>query len=306
MGWRARRITTNLGYIVLACILGRRVRACGATHIHAHFGTNPAAVALLCHTIFRIPYSFTAHGPHEFQRTHALSLDRKIASAAFVVAVSEYGLRELQNHFPAHAGKIHLIRCGLDSSWFAVAPTPIPTAPRLLSVARLDEQKNPLLLIRAAAELRDQGVAFHLTIVGDGPLRPLIEQEISERRLQDCVTLAGWQSQQQIILHLQQARASILSSRAEGLPVAIMESFAAGRPVIATDVGGVSELVKTGETGWLIPPGDSRALTMAMKEALCGSADHLATMASAGRARVVKCHDIQKSASALAALLRQA
>ena len=210
----------------------------------------------------------------------------------------------MQKRAPSHASKIYLIRCGLEDQWFNTSPTPIPLAPQLLSVARLDEHKNPLLLIRAAAALRDAGETFQLVIAGDGPLRSLVEQERAKLQLEDCIAVVGWRSQEQVVLHLQQSRALLLSSRCEGLPIAIMEAFAAGRPVIATDVGGVGELVVNGDTGWLVPADDCSALVAAMRQCLQASVEHLARLAAAGRQRVIQHHNINASATALAALLK--
>src|SRR6185503_12638597 len=86
-------------------------------HLHAHFATNSAAVARLCHELCRTPYSFTAHLADELQSPVAHSLADKVAAAAFVVVVSEHGRTLLAGLCPEHAGKIHLVRCGLDRSW---------------------------------------------------------------------------------------------------------------------------------------------------------------------------------------------
>jgi len=302
MAGRDGRLAGNLGYVILACLLGRLLRKRGIRRLHAHFGTNPASVAMHCRGLFDIPFSFTAHGPHEFADPAGLSIDRKIAAADFVVVVSEHGRQLMHDRFPHHSKKIHLIRCGLDDSWMSSATVPIPGNSRFVSIARLDEQKNPLLLIRAIAALRDAGTLIHLTIAGDGPLRGGLEREIRRLKLTDRVTLPGWQTQQQIAWLLHDSRALVLSSGDEGLPVAIMEAFAMGRPVIASNVGGVRELVQPGVTGWLIPPHDQPALVEAIRSCVQASTQSLSGMAAVGRANVLARHCVGRSAEQLASL----
>lgn len=323
-GWRA------VGYLLLACSFGRRMRELGVTHAHAHFGTNPAAVAMICRRLFGITYSLTLHGPEEFADPRRLRLVEKIDGAAFVVAISDAGREGLSGVAPAAVEKIKLVRCGLDESWFEASSSPIGSSTTFVSVARLDEQKNPLLLLDAAKILATRGAQFELVLIGDGPLGGAVRAHLNGSATSDenlrtemsadsgqelprhfklsegaTVRLVGWQTQEQIIAQLSASRALILSSRAEGLPVAIMEALALARPAIATDVGGVSELVQSGLTGWLVKPNDAVALTDAMAACLAASPVRLNQMGNAGRALLQKHHDIRQSAAALNALFQQ-
>jgi glycosyltransferase involved in cell wall biosynthesis len=323
-------VIRGVGYLVLACSLGRRMREVGLTHVHAHFGTNPAAVAMLCRRIFGVTYSLTLHGPEEFSDPLRLRLVEKIGGAEFVVAICDAGRRELSRVAPNAVEKIKLVRCGLDESWFELCPSPIDASSTLVCVARLDEQKHPLLLVEAAKILARRGAQFELILIGDGPLRDAVVSELDVEADADknrrtgmsfdsrqeyplhfelsegaTVRLAGWQSQEQIIAHLRPCRALVLSSRAEGLPVAIMEAFALARSVIATDVGGVSELVQNGMTGWLVMPNDATALADAMFACLAASPEQLNQMGNAGRELLRKNHEIIQSATTLDGLFRQ-
>lgn len=292
------RFVTHAGYFVLACLLCRSLQAVGCRHIHAHFGTNPAAVALLASRLCKVSYSLTFHGPHEFVVPERLNLRDKIAGASFVAVVSSSGQRAVEQRYPAWAAKAKLVRCGLDAAWLDEAPTRVPQAPRLLCVARLDPQKNPLLLIAAAKQLEERGVRFQLTLIGDGSLRAQADRRVAELGLSAHVQLFGWATQQQVRQHLRESRALVLASDDEGLPVAIMEAFAAGRPAIATDVGGVRELVETGVTGWLVSPRDAHALANAMEQSLLAPAHGLQQLADNAR-RKVQSFDIRVSAKAL-------
>ncbi|MBA3596954.1 MAG: glycosyltransferase [Methylibium sp.] len=292
------RFVTHAGYFVLACLLCRSLRAVDCRHIHAHFGTNPAAVALLASRLSKVSYSLTFHGPHEFVVPERLNLRDKIAGASFVAVVSSSGQRAVEERYPAWAAKAKLVRCGLDAAWLDEAPARVPQAPHLLCVARLDPQKNPLLLIDAAKHLQERGVRFRLTLIGDGSLRAQADRRVTELGLSAPVHLFGWATQQQVRQHLRESRALVLASDDEGLPVAIMEAFAAGRPAIATDVGGVRELVETGVTGWLVPPRDAHALANAMEQCLLAPTHCLQQLADNAR-RKVQNFDIRTSAEVL-------
>src|SRR5262249_46372761 len=146
------------------------------SHLHAHFGTNAATIALLARTLGGPPFSFTVHGPEEFDEPFQLSLDWKIQSAKFVVAVSSFGRSQLCRWSPAAQwSKIRVVHCGIDDALLRAKPTPVPPQPRLVCVGRLCEQKGQLLLLDAAAELKKAGVAFELVLAGDGPMRRDLE-----------------------------------------------------------------------------------------------------------------------------------
>ena len=299
MAWQGdRRFVAHAGYFGFACILSRRLSALGCRHVHAHMGTNAAAVAMIAGQLHGTTFSLTLHGPHEFVLPDRINLCAKIAVASFVAVVSRAGEAAVRDRYPQHATKLVRVRCGLDAIWFNESSTAVPRAMRLVSVMRLDPQKNPLLLIEAAKHLDERRIRFHLTILGGGSLRPESERRIQELGLAHCVHLVGWGSQDQVRQHLRASRALVLSSDDEGLPVAIMEAFAMGRPAIATDVGGVSELVETGATGWLVPKGDLRALADATAQCLSASAQTLQHLANNARRKVQE-FDVRESAKTL-------
>jgi colanic acid/amylovoran biosynthesis glycosyltransferase len=276
-----------VAYLKEACFLARRLKAHRIDHLHNHLGRGSATVAMLASRLSGVPYSLTIHGPTEFDEPKALALGRKIERAAFVVGVSQFGRSQLCRWSDAkYWDKIHVVHCGLDRSFLDHAVTPVPAEPRFVCVARLAEQKGLTILLQAAAKLHKDGVWFELTIVGDGPLRQEIERMIDRDDLRRCVRLAGWQNSAQIREHLLASRVFVMPSFAEGLPVVLMESLALSRPVISTQIAGIPELVRNGESGWLIPPGSVDALATAMKRAIDASNEEVATMAKNGRERV--------------------
>ncbi|WP_422032649.1 glycosyltransferase [Roseovarius sp.] len=293
----------HLVYLVEACHVLRLVE--GVEHMHAHFGTNAAAVAMLVRLLGGPGYSFTVHGPEEFDAVHSLSLARKMERAAFTVAVSSYGRSQLCRWLPHEAwDRVKVVHCGIDPEAFP-EPGPMPEgALRLVNIGRLSEQKGQLILMPVMG--RVAGADVHLTLIGDGELRGALEAEISARGLGGQVTLAGWQTEEEVRDALAGCHALVLPSFAEGLPMVIMEAMAAGRPVIATYVAGIPELVQPGVTGWLVPAGDDAALAEAVEALAAMPAEARAEVGRAGRARVLERHDMYREAEKLAGYFRAA
>jgi colanic acid/amylovoran biosynthesis glycosyltransferase len=305
LGRRAERgVIFHLIYLAEACVLLRWLARSKAVHLHAHFGTNSTAVAMLCRLLGGPPYSFTAHGPEEFDFARALSLGDKVRHAEFVVAVSEFGKGQLYRWSDyADWRKIHVIRCGVDAGFLDAGPPPVPASSRLVCIGRLAEQKGQLLLVEAAGQLRQRGYEFQVSLVGDGPMRKVIEQRIDDLGLEENIILAGWGDTDAVRRAIIESRALVLPSLAEGLPVVLMEALALGRPVISTYIAGIPELVTTGVCGWLVPSGSVDALADAMASALSAHPDDLQRMGLAGAARVAVRHDAKLESGRLAALL---
>jgi glycosyltransferase involved in cell wall biosynthesis len=252
-----------------------------------------------------IPYSFTVHGPDEYERASVLSLDEKLRRAAFAVCVSAYGRCQLMLSSPIDLWpKIAVIHCGVDSA--AIDVPSIPANPRLVCVGRLDERKAQLVLVEAVRRLRDEGVECQVVLVGDGPMRPNIEAAIRNANLQDLITITGWVPGDTVKAEMEAARGLVLSSFFDDIPIAIIEAMAMGRPVISTYVGGIPELVTPEKTGWLVPPGDYDALAGAIQNLIEASGETLSVFGAAARARVLERHDALKEATKLNQLFEAA
>lgn len=306
IGWRSERgLVINLIYLAEACVLlgwvENRIR-----HLHAHFGNNPATVAMLCHALGGPPFSFTPHGPEEFDRPELIAMTEKIERAAFVAAVSSFGRSQLYRwcgyrYWP----KIQIIHCGLGQAILDSEVAPIAADRRLVCVARLGEQKGQLVLIEAAAKLAASGTPFELVLVGEGELRPEIQRQIAHHGLGDRVRITGWMDHHGVKKEIEAGRVFILPSFAEGLPVAIMEAFAYGRPVLSTYIAGIPELVLPGENGWLVPAGSVDKLAEAMRQALETPIEEIMRMGRQGKLRVKERHDIRASAQRLSDLFER-
>ncbi|HSI24414.1 MAG TPA: glycosyltransferase family 4 protein [Methylotenera sp.] len=304
MGWHAdRALPYHLIYFAEACQIFCWMKSFGAQHVHAHFGSNSAEVVMLAHALGGPPYSFTVHGPEEFDKPKALKLAEKIQQAAFVVAISSYGRSQLYRWIDyAYWHKVKIIHCGLEQSFYSDASSDSPMKAGLVCVGRLCEQKGQLLLLEACRNLKEKGIAFELVLAGDGEMRAEVERMIAVYGISNQVRITGWISSQQVRDEILASSAMVLPSFAEGLPVVIMEAMALKRPVITTYVAGIPELVIDGENGWLVPAGSASDLTNALVEMLSASRQHLAEMGDAAYARVRQRHDIDTEASKLASL----
>jgi glycosyltransferase involved in cell wall biosynthesis len=299
-----RGIVWQLAYLVEASYLARRLRSRRIEHLHNHLGQNSATVAMLAGRITGIPYSLTIHGPPEFHDPIRITLREKIENSAFTVCISSFGRSQcMMWTSPDVWTRLHVIRCGLDESFLTAHRTPVPDALRFVSVGRLSEQKGQLLLVEAVARLREEGIRCEVTLVGDGPLRQTLEDAAKRHGLEDSIRFAGWKSSQDVRAELLRSRALVLPSFAEGLPVAIMEAMALGRPVISTYVAGIPELVENGVSGWLVPAGSLVSLVEAIREAATRPVDQLERMGRAGAERVQRAHNLRASVDELERLM---
>ena len=175
----------------------------------------------------------------------------------------------------------------------------------LICAAHREHPKNSLLLIAAAALPRTRGIGFLMTIIGGGALRSQVERRIAQQGLDACVVLKGWGTQQEVLTHLQHSKARVLSSGDEGLPVAVMAPYTAGRPVLAANVGSMRERVETGVTGWLAAAHDPVALADALQGCLNAAAAILQALGANARERVLGDRS-ELAAHLLGAALRRA
>jgi len=198
-----------------------------------------------------------------------------------------------------HWDKLHIVHCGIDPSRYDGPPG---GAGPILFVGRLASVKGIPVLLDAMARLRGAYPDARLVLVGDGPERPAIEAAArAHPGLTPAVTFLGYQSQDEVARHLASASMLVLPSFAEGVPVVLMEAMAAGKPVIATQVGGVAELVQDGVSGRLVPAGDDRTLEAAIK-GLLSDPKARARMGEAGRRTVRQEFDAMEEAARLGIL----
>jgi colanic acid/amylovoran biosynthesis glycosyltransferase len=295
--------------VLKAAVLALMVKAHGIQHMHAHFGSDAATVAMLAGRLTRTPYSFTAHAKdiyHTYsdEQTDWRMRRAKIAEAAFVATVSDFNRKQLISIAgPLAAPRIHRIYNGIDLSRFVFAPEGRDTA-TILSVGRLVEKKGFADLVAACAILRDRHVSFKCKIVGDGPLLDPLKHQIASLRLEQHVLLVGPKPQEELIDLMQQATVFVLpcivtdSGDRDGLPTVLLEALASGLPAISTDVSGVPEIIAHGKTGLTTRQNAPGEIAAAVTEMLQNPGFRL-RIAVAGRKKAESNFDLKRNVSVL-------
>jgi len=310
LSWRTgqpglRGRTWHLAYLFEACFLAERMEAAGIEHLHVHLEESPATVAMLAAEASGIPFSMAVHGPYVFRAPLQWALGEKIRRSAFTTCITEFTKSQCMIYAPQEAWpKLELVRCAPQKLFLDAGIPPLPREKRLVWVGRVCEEKGVPVLLEAAERLAREGRAFELVLLGDGPLLPAVRASLERRGLASRVRCAGWASSETVRDELARARAMVLPSFAEGLPVVLMEALAMGRPTISTYVAGIPELVEPGACGWLVPAGSVGALAEAMRAALDLPDAELERLGREGRRRVEERHDLARELDVLERRMR--
>lgn len=299
-------------YFAEAALVWDHCERVGCRHVHAQFGTAPASVAMLAAEIGNLvgrgvggaTWSYSVHGYTEFTQEDAFDIVGKTRSAAFVVAVSDYGRAQLMRlSEPRHWAKLHTVHAGIDLDRFPYRPrAEVPEPPTVVTVGRLSPEKGQLGVLDALWHLEQRGVRVRARIVGDGPSRSALCERARELGIEDRVELTGPLPASAVEAELAAADVFCLASFAEGIPVSVMEALASGVPVVATMVGGVPELVETGASGIAVPAGRADLVADAI-ETLVGDPELRARVQREGRRRVEEGHDLRRTAAQMRELL---
>jgi glycosyltransferase involved in cell wall biosynthesis len=245
-------------------------------HLHGTWAARMAGVPAVVHS---------RHGRGTARRG-AVSMLSRLAWrwTSSVVAVSEDAARVLRDADGAPTTRLIVIHNGIDVAHHSVTRAGVqPLSPRAVTVGRLDPVKDLATMLRAVSEVVDVIPAFSLDIVGDGPSRRELEHLRDDLGLGGRVRFVGFQKD--VRPFLAAASLFVQSSLSEGLPLALLEAMASGLPVVATDVGGVREVVVEGETGYLAPAGSPGALAACIRRVLL-EPESMVRLGSAGRKRV--------------------
>ncbi|PSB05113.1 glycosyltransferase [Merismopedia glauca] len=289
--------------------LAREIKLQNITHLHAHFGTVATSVARLAAHFTGIPYTFTAHAKDIFHESvDKQDLTGKLSDAATVVTVSDYNLRYLQANYGIAANRVRRIYNGLDLSQLSYK-SPLNRTPLILFVGRLIEKKGGLILIEACAQLRDWDCEFHCQIIGTGSCQRQLIERIKELNLGLQVEIVGPRPQNEVFAALQQAAAFAApyvvgtDGNRDGLPTVLLEAMALGTPCVATDVTGIPEIVRDGETGLLVPQHDVKALAIALKQ-LLNNGTQREQLAREARKLIEEAFDIHCNSAVLRSLFQ--
>lgn len=299
------------GDLLQAIKLALKARERGIAHFHAHFGTLAATVTRIASRLARIPYTLTVHAKDIYhQAVDQEDMHRKLGDAAGVITVSGYNQRYLQATYGQAAEQVRRIYNGLHLDRFTYRP-PNLNSREILAVGRLVEKKGFDVLVEACGLLRERGIAFHCSIVGEGMMREALQQRIERLALAEQVCLAGPRAHAELIRIFREVAffvaPCVISSDGDrdGLPTVLVEAMALGTPVISTQVVGIPELVRHNDTGLCVAERDPAALADAMAR-LLQDANLRSSLAGRARALVEEDFDIRKNAAAQRELFRAA
>jgi glycosyltransferase involved in cell wall biosynthesis len=292
---RLRADVDPIAYAEVASLLARRRPRILHTHlVHADvYGQIAGAMV-------RVPLRLsTKHGFNWFREGRFFGLaDRAVASLAHVhVAISQGLARYLAEIEGFDESGFEIVHYGIAGS-DAVRPY-AGDEPRLLCVGRLIPVKGHLVLLRALAQARGRVPGLVLDIAGQGPLEPALRAYAKELGLSDAVTFLGFVSPIQGAL--ERSAAVVVPSLGEGFGMVALEAMERGRPVIASDVGGLPEIVADGETGIVVPAGDAETLADAIVS-IAADLPRAAAMGEAGRRRALESFTQERSTRGIEAL----
>jgi glycosyltransferase involved in cell wall biosynthesis len=297
--WRSLETAGEALWATLAGIhLARRFLADGIHHIHAPWADGPATAAWVAGRLSGIPFSFCAHAHDIYPPDGALA--EKMAAAAFVRTISRANRDYLASLAPLEARKIVKISYGAPLAGESRPPRPSRVPHRLLAIGRFVPKKGFPVLLQALSMMAKRKLDCHLTLAGDGPERPYLLALARELGLTGRVAFPGFIPHRQVPELLREADLFVLPCRIapggdrDGIPNVILEALAHQVPVVGTDVSGLAEAIRPGETGWLVPPEDPAALARAMEEALLDP-EEARRRAQAGRELIRREFDSRKN-----------
>lgn len=281
-------------------------------HIHVHHGYFGSWIAMTAAYLLGVPFSVTLHGSDLL--LHQTYLDEKLRRCRFCITISEYNRQYILQRFPEiDPEKIMVSRLGVDVAPPANEIT-FPASPKkkfaILAAGRLHAVKNHAFLIHACAGLRDLGLEFECTIAGDGPERHRLEWLISQKHLQDHVTLLGHIAPREMNSLYRRADLFVLTSLSEGLPLVLMEAMANDLLVLAPAITGIPELISPEKTGFLYHPGNpddllGKILAVYRMHKESGSARKLLQIRHAARIKVFQDFNRQKNLDRFAEVFLQ-
>lgn len=275
--FRRNRSLATIKHLLQAGYLVQRLlrHAPEVVHLHAHFAHSPTSVALFASLMSGLPFSFTAHAK-DIYTANQEQLREKIRLASLVVTCTEYNRQYLQRVAGNGATPVHCVYHGIDLGLFSgPGQRPAPRPPyRILTVARLTAKKGIPTILAALARLRDRGIDFRYTLIGDGDDRDRVMDRIFALGLQERCRWPGVLPHEQVIGAFARADLFALGCTVagngdrDGIPNVLVESLAMGLPAVATRVSALPEIVHDNATGLLVPPDDPAAMADAMNRLL--------------------------------------
>jgi glycosyltransferase involved in cell wall biosynthesis len=299
-GWNVRQKVYAAFYFTEALMLARWMERHGMTHLHVHFASAAANVALILKKFASIGLSLTVHGPDEFYDAPGQWLPEKIAAADFIICIGAFARSQLMHLSPAKQWhKFDICPLGVDPDRYMPVRRSDATRPfTILCVGRLTPAKGQRILIDACRQLHQSGRTLQLVLVGTGPDEAELRAAVAGYGLASVVRFTGALNETEVRAWYSQADAFALASFAEGIPVVLMEAMASGIACVSTRITGIPELIRDGEDGLLVAPSDADELAAALARLMddCPLRQYLAR---SGRARVQEKYNLARNVERL-------
>lgn len=222
--------------------------------------------AYLAQLLFGIPYLVIIHGPPDLEVPNETVRRMQcflIHTATRVVCVSKDLMRLVQSNCAVNSQFFNVIPNGFDETEIRQALTLMPAGTvraELVFVGSLDQNKDPLTLIRCFKIVSESTPDAQLTVVGTGPLESRVRELVVKERLQDRIVFHDFMKHSELLTLLARSTLLVVTSHQEGMPTIVIEALALGKPVIASAVGGLPEIISNGENGFLTRPGEAERL----------------------------------------------
>lgn len=274
-------------------------------HIHAHFAGNPAMFAMFASSVTNIPYSFTIHGKSLF--INPFMIREKVLNAKFVVSISKFNKDYLIKKFKLRKSeeKVKIIHCGVDKRNTEKPKGRLGKKLRILTVSRLIQKKGIDDSIRAVRFLKDRGIKFEYTIIGDGPAREDLKNLAKKEKVFEYVKFLGSKPSEVVFEKLSETDVFVLTPKSkdseieDGIPVVLMEAGLNNVPVISSKIAGIPELIEDGKDGFLINQGDYKKLAEILLS-FQKNPQNAKLLVGRLRSKILEEYDIEKNAEDLA------
>lgn len=298
--WMAK----TLILIPKATAIGRYLKKWGAEHVHGEFAGHPGAVAWMVGRLEGLPYSISCRA-HDIFITQSL-LEQKLGEAAFVRTISDFNSKFLLEKVAGLSkDKIHVLHSSVSLTEIPALSAPQSEPFLILYIGSLEVRKGIDVLLRALAKADKELGNWRCEIVGGGPEDDKLKR-LSEELGLDRVSFRGPQAYSEVSASIKRASVCVAPSvygpkgRTEGIPNVMIEALAHQRPAISTNVSGIPELIRPGESGWLTEPGDVDGLAQALLEV---SADPQAAYKMAVRGREIVAEEFNIAENAMRQLV---
>lgn len=298
-----RGFAYQLFYLAEALMAAKQIRLSDCRHLHNHFGDQSGMVTLLASILTGVDYSISFHGPHIFFDAANSSIKEKLSSASFSRSISYFCRSQLMIFAGSTEIKSEIIHCGVNPKLYPFR-LPKPDVEIIFCAARMAPEKGIEFLLQAFKIVIEVNRNTRLRIAGDGSSKASLQATAVQLGISDSVEFLGQLAEVEITNELCASDLFVLPSLAEGLPVSLMEAMAVGVPVVATNIAGVSELVKNGESGFLVPPTDVYTLAATILRVI---SDHKLRIqvAECGRQTIVDHFDIDTESKKLGLVFKQ-